>query len=245
MKKTLLLATVATVAFTMNANAGVLTPYVSAKLSAAKLDVNQSSREIMPGGAQEVTRVIRNFQSYDDSKRVWGTSFAAGVSYGLEGGAIRTELEWQRNTAARMNNTYAVYHDDGEAYSSRDKIKTHAYMLNAYYDFDTCTKFTPYVGAGIGLAKTKIAHHGTMIDEFDMFRAEGTAKHTGIAWQIGAGIAYALNDNVSVDVGYRYIDYGKFKDSSLEDRGPDEVTLSRTSYETTANELYAGLRYSF
>lgn len=242
MKKTLLLATVATVAFAMNANAGVLTPYVSAKLSAAKLDVNQSRRGIMP--TQAGTEVTRNFQSYDDSKRVWGTSFAAGVSYGLEGGAIRTELEWQRNTAARMNNTTARYYGERDAWTSKTKIKTHAYMLNAYYDFDTCTKFTPYVGAGIGLAKTKIARHGEYDGPF-MEGGEGTVKHTGIAWQIGAGIAYALNDNVSVDVGYRYIDYGKFKDSSLQDFGPAEVGLSRTSYETTANELYAGLRYSF
>ena len=233
MKKTLLLATVATVAFAMNANAGVLTPYVSAKLSAAQLDVNQSSREIMPTQAGAV--VTRNFQSYDDSKRVWGTSFAAGVSYGLEGGAIRTELEWQRNTAARMNNTEATYTGGlGFAETDKTKIKTHAYMLNAYYDFDTCTKFTPYVGAGIGLAKTKIAH--AVYDEW-----KDTVKHTGIAWQIGAGIAYALNDNVSVDVGYRYIDYGKFKDSLVH----EDLGLLRTSYETTANELYAGLRYSF
>ena len=40
MKKTLLLATVATFAFAMNANAGALTPYVSAKLSAAQLNLN-------------------------------------------------------------------------------------------------------------------------------------------------------------------------------------------------------------
>lgn len=238
MKKTLLLATVATVAFAMNANAGVLTPYVSAKLSAAKLDVNQSSRAIVTG-TNFGTEVTRNFQSYDDSKRVWGTSFAAGVSYGLEGGAIRTELEWQRNTAARMNNTIASYDGVGDAETEKTKIKTHAYMLNAYYDFDTCTKFTPYVGAGIGLAKTKIARHGEYDGPF-MRGGEGTVKHTGIAWQIGAGIAYALNDNVSVDVGYRYIDYGKFKDSLIFDHGS-----FRTSYETTANELYAGLRYSF
>ena len=241
MKKTLLLATVATVAFAMNANAGVLTPYVSAKLSAAKLDVNQSGRAIETG-MNVGTEVTRSFQSYDDSKRVWGTSFAAGVSYGLEGGAIRTELEWQRNTAARMNNTYAHYYGegDGEAGTSKTKIKTHAYMLNAYYDFDTCTKFTPYVGAGIGLAKTKIARHGDTYDG-PFMGGEGTVKHTGIAWQIGAGIAYALNDNVSVDVGYRYIDYGKFKDSLVD----EDWGIYRTSYETTANELYAGLRYSF
>ena len=234
MKKTLLLATVATVAFAMNANAGVLTPYVSAKLSAAKLDVNQSSREIMDANGLTVNR---EFSNYDSSKRVWGTSFAAGVSYGLEGGAIRTELEWQRNTAARMNNT-SVWYAGGLGNvdeTSKTKIKTHAYMLNAYYDFDTCTKFTPYVGAGIGLAKTKIAN---MV--YGGGFVKSTEKHTGIAWQIGAGIAYALNDNVSVDVGYRYIDYGKFDVSSIFDNGS-----FRASYETTANELYAGLRYSF
>lgn len=238
MKKTLLLATVATVAFAMNASAGVLTPYVSAKLSAAKLDVNTSGRSVYADAMVE-----KSLKNYDDSKRVWGTSFAAGVSYGLEGGAIRTELEWQRNTAARLHYTDVIYAgaDSEVEHTSKTKIKTHAYMLNAYYDFDTCTKFTPYVGAGIGLAKTKIANM-----EYGGFRwfDKSTEKHTGIAWQIGAGIAYALNDNVSVDVGYRYIDYGKFDVTTSGGRWQG-MGFDRTSHETTANELYAGLRYSF
>ena len=56
-----------------------------------------------------------------------------------------------------MSDTEVEIDYDADVYSTKRKIKTHAYMLNAYYDFETCTKFTPYIGAGIGYAKTKIA----------------------------------------------------------------------------------------
>lgn len=34
-------------------------------------------------------------------------------------------------------------------------VRNQNVMLNAYYDFNTGTKFTPYVGGGIGLAHLK------------------------------------------------------------------------------------------
>ena len=52
------------------------------------------------------------------------------------------------------------------------------------------------------------------------------------AWQIGAGVSYAMTDNVAVDAGYRYVDYGDF-------------TKEDTTIDTSAHELYVGARYSF
>ena len=233
MKKLLLLAGVATVAFSVNANACDWKPYISAKLTASNLSLDTSSREIWDDGDIE-----RNFGSGDDSQHVWGTSLAAGIS----NGAIRAELEWHRNTAAKLSSNNAViWAGDPENESHKTKIKTDAILLNAYYDFDTASAFTPYIGAGIGYGKTKIANANG--DNYGWFR-KNTFSHTNIAWQIGAGIAYALNDNVSVDVGYRYIDYGKF-DIKKTGRAYGSNYRQRDSYQATENELYAGIRYSF
>ena len=65
-------------------------------------------------------------------------------------------------------------------------------MLNAYYDIDTGTKFTPYVGAGIGMARLK----AKIDDETDFSKSKTT-----FAWQVGAGISYAMTENVSLDAG--------------------------------------------
>ena len=228
MKKMLLLAGVATVAFSVNANACDWKPYISAKITASNLALDNSSRMVDEDGDFN-----KRFGLGEDSQHVWGTSFAAGVA----NGAIRTEIEWHRNTAARLSNTRVrTYFGEAEADGNKTKIKTNAILLNAYYDFDMGSAFTPYIGAGIGYGKTKIA----MARYEDEWLTKRTTSHTNITWQIGAGVAYALNDNVSVDVGYRYIDYGKFDKKFIADG-----FVSRNSFQVTENELYAGIRYSF
>ena len=229
MKKIILLAGIATVALSVNARAYDWKPYISAKVSASNLNQNTSIRVVY---TDEIQKHNRNS---DDSQHVWGTSFAAGIA----SSPIRVELEWQRNTAARMSDT-TVYSNQlfTEIDTQKTKIKTHAYMLNAYYDFNTDSRFTPYIGGGIGFAKAKIARARYNDDgEIPFFKL--TNSHTNIAWQIGAGISYAFNDNIDLDIGYRYIDYGKVN-KQLASRA-----ITRINDELTANELYAGIRYSF
>ncbi|MBR1605713.1 MAG: porin family protein [Alphaproteobacteria bacterium] len=235
MKKMLLLAGIATVAFSVHANACDWKPYISAKLTASQLSVNTSGRYVGDGFIE------KSLNSGDETQHVWGTSFAAGAA----SGAIRTEIEWHRNTAARMSDTNSTINAilGNTVETGKAKIKTDALLLNAYYDFETDSAFTPYVGAGIGYAKTKITQSRYVswaLEGFD----KATNSHTNFAWQIGAGIAYALNDHVSIDVGYRYIDYGKFNVKNYVDEGWRDG-IRRTSYEVTENELYAGIRYSF
>ena len=79
-------------------------------------------------------------------------------------------------------------------------------LANVYYDFHNSTAFTPYVGAGLGLAfnylgvdwRTHNGNHGGSIDD----------RQTNFAWQVGAGVAYSFTDNMAVDVAYRYLDLG-------------------------------------
>ena len=54
------------------------------------------------------------------------------------------------------------------------------YMANAYYDFKNSTPFTPYVGAGLGLASIK------------------DTKGTELAYSLMAGAKYNINNNVYV-----------------------------------------------
>jgi opacity protein-like surface antigen len=62
-------------------------------------------------------------------------------------------------------------------------------------------------------------------------------KDTAFTWQLGAGVAYAVNDNVTVDAGYRYVDCENF-DFGSDDEGYDIV-------DTSAHEFYIGARYAF
>jgi opacity protein-like surface antigen len=61
-------------------------------------------------------------------------------------------------------------------------------------------------------------------------------KDTAFTWQLGAGVAYAVNDNVTVDAGYRYVDCNDFDYSDSE---------NDVSVDTSAHEFYIGARYAF
>ncbi len=104
------------------------------------------------------------------------------------------------------------------------EIESQSIMLNAYYDINTGTKLTPYVGAGFGYAnvegKLSIEGESDSVDD------------NNFAWQIGAGSSYALNEKILLDAGYRYVDYGDF-------------TKEDVNVDTTAHELYVGARYAF
>ena len=204
MNKILLMAGVATVLFATNANALDFQQYVSVK--GTYNDMSNKVKWVDPGDEKEPTGKNKL------NDEVFGASFA----YGVKTGPVRTELE--------LN-----WHDDAEKKDDGDKIKieNNSIMLNAYYDIDTGTKFTPYVGAGLGMARLKIKEKSD----------ENWSKSSNeFAWQLGAGVSYAATDNVSVDLGYRYVDNGSFSWSDEDER---------YKFSSHSNEFYLGVRYAF
>ena len=199
MNKTLLLAGVAACLFAANANAIELKQYMSAKLTYSDMsnDLNFSSDD--------------SSLKYNADDNIWGGS----VAYGIKAGAVRTELELNIHVKAEKTDP------EGWIYS----LENNSIMLNAYYDIDTGTKFTPYVGAGIGMAHLKAK-------DDDWHNSKTT-----FAWQAGAGVSYAMTDNLALDLGYRYNDYG---DVTL-DCGDD----AKEKFESTSHEFLFGVRYTF
>lgn len=200
--------------FAVNANAVELNPYVSAKLSYS--DMSVSGKDSWGKGSHK--------ENLDDNN-VWGGKIAAGVSTQLNYGFLRTELEYSRNEDAK---SITGGKNGGTDFS---KLESQSLMLNAYYDIDTGTKFTPYVGAGIGYSKLK--GHYTVTTANTTF-SESDYKFT---WQAGVGIAYAVNDNLSLDLGYRYVDMGKIK--------KNYKPGSSYRFNVDANEFMLGARYAF
>lgn len=83
------------------------------------------------------------------------------------------------------------------------KVKTLGALINGYYDFPNHTKFTPYVSAGLGWLQNKISENRTGSTKFNGI---GSAGRSSFAWQLGAGLSYAVTRNVTIDLGYRYLD---------------------------------------
>ena len=91
---------------------------------------------------------------------------------------------------------------------------TWSVLANAWYDFNVGGGFKPYVGGGIGWAETRAK--GSYRNSFAT-NPGFDFSNDGFAWQVGAGINFAVTPTIDVGVGYRY-----FKGPSV-DIGSDLV----------------------
>ncbi len=112
------------------------------------------------------------------------------------------------------------------------KFNAQTLLANVYYDFHNSSAFTPYVGAGLGFGFLKES-----IDvNIGTLGADDSRSATTFAWQLGVGVAYAFNDNLSADLGYRYISYGTSN---------GDIANSDVSSYASGHEFALGLRFSF
>lgn len=225
MNKNLLLAGAAVCLLSANANALDLQQYVSAKMLYS--DVSHDIKVTEAWGFGEYSGSASGKAKFSDE--VWGGSLA----YGVKSGALRTELELNLKSDAEKK-----YADEWS--TEKVSMENNSVMLNAYYDIDTGTRFTPYVGAGIGVSHLKGTYkwssNDTDIDENGKY----SKSKNNFTWQVGAGVAYALTDNISVDAGYRYTDAGDLK---ITDAGDGYIDTYKA--EAKAHEFLLGVRYTF
>lgn len=201
MKKFLLLAGVASL-LSVNAQAEV-NQYVSGKIS---YDFNKVNMKAANQGDAELTREKAN-------KELFGTH----VAYGVQAGYVRGELELNNSRDIKRN----YFDEDGV---NHFRLYKHSVMANAYFDYLTCTPWTPYVGAGIGSAYLK-ADFGDV-----------AKSNYNLAWQVMAGLTYDINSNWTLDAGYRYADLGRIRKNF----GDSVAKVTARDHE-----VLLGVRYTF
>lgn len=163
-------------------------PYMSGHLGIAMPSDTTLTDSTVPGVSLEV--------EYD-------TGLAMDLALGYKFGPTRLEGEigYQKNdfddvTVSIAGVGSASLKSAGVPFSG--DVKTTSFLLNGYYDFTNDSAFTSYLTAGLGLAKVKAS--------FDLPSVgySGSDSDTVFAYQVGAGVEYALNQTVSLDVRYRY-----------------------------------------
>ena len=102
---------------------------------------------------------------------------------------------------------------DNDTYPIADGSASTTYLLgNLWFDIDTGSGFTPYIGGGLGAAY--VSAQGTLpVGSVDL-------SGWGLAYQVGAGVKVDVADNIALDLGYRY---KAVVDAELEGGGDDAV----------------------
>jgi opacity protein-like surface antigen len=100
---------------------------------------------------------------------------------------------------------------------------------NLYWDIDTGMAIKPFIGGGLGAS--------FIYADYKPENGRGYSDTTtGLAWNAGAGIAYDLNESVTVDLAYRFAGFGNAEASTGN---------TTTRNYMTANEFLLGLRLNF
>lgn len=161
----------------------------------------------------------------DDSDSVFGAGLAVGYNFAKHFQMpLRGEVEFSYFSEAEGSFSKA-------GHTTKQKMDIGTIFANAYFDFENSSRFTPYVGAGIGLAF--IDSEGRV----DGYKTD-SKDTTNFAFNLGAGIGLELTEEIDLSLGYRFAYLG------------DAETKSNGAYRAKSEDIYmhqvnVGLRYTF
>ncbi|PJD90676.1 MAG: hypothetical protein CK424_08370 [Legionella sp.] len=172
----------------------------------------------------------------------WG--YGGGIGF-----VASKELRFDFIVQARPNIGYSVTDDLPE--TAQGTVDITSYMFNAYYTVSPLTTWdlSPYVTAGIGpsMANTsQIFWPGAAVNQL-----EGGHRVINFAWQVGAGISYAVTRSLDIDFNYEFVGLNQFSNSGVFTQlapvgssaaGVAPATGFKSLYD---NQLQIGARYKF
>jgi opacity protein-like surface antigen len=167
----------------------------------------------------DITVDLGTAQTVGNSGNTWDIGGGVGYDFGWFRSDITVDWVAQRDLDVTTRNALCVDGVSSDplapppagplcANVHNSQVEALPIMLNAYFDLGTWSGFSPYVGAGVGAA----------LVSFDDWRstsenAVGTVEAAvndqehvwRFAWSLMAGVTYHLNQNLALDVGYRYL----------------------------------------
>lgn len=259
MKKQLLTAVLLScsgISFSSHAATLAQSAYVSAKLGASSIGSYSSKADFTytPTSTSPFTSDSDSVKLSKDHQ----TAFTGNIAYGVNflpayNVPIRLEFEYAYHDKVNLNSTVTgapaltISGINITEMKNKNNVTSQTFMFNGYYDFINHSKFTPYLSVGLGSAYTKfetaaeIASSTTTIENNN-----ASDKSSHFAWAVGAGVSYAINPNLSLDLSYRYLNMGESKNTLhyINHATSDTVDIEN-KIKVDAQDLTFGLRYSF
>lgn len=116
-----------------------------------------------------------------------GYAIGGVIGLGFDKIPVRTELEF-----FYQMNELDTFTEGGTEEAANGDFSAMGGMINGYFDLTNKSPLTPYLMAGIGISKLEWKFDGDSTDNDHVF--------TG---QVGAGAAYEVIDNLSLNLQYR------------------------------------------
>jgi len=164
--------------------------------------------------------------------------YLAGLRFGYSMGPFRPELEFAYRSNDVDKQREIIYGLLGpreqSAASKGDATHGVTGMANLWIDFlKSSSSINPYIGGGVGAIDFELkdpTYNGARLDK---------DNDTVFAWQLGAGVAWALSDRFDLTLDYRYLK----SDDAQFDLLPGIAGDVETEYES--HSAMIGMRFYF
>ena len=180
------------------ANGADLKPYIEASAGYARLD-STDWKNLLDGTHGDDNNNLFTAASLETkSKSTWN----AGLELGLKDIIIpnlRVAISDTYTHANRKLKGSLTTNAGTENVDDNGKSSMHLMLINAYYDFKTDSALTPFVGVGLGAAKSN------------------AAEDAEFAWALHGGAKYSITSNIyaGVKASYFHVNELKPKDNDL------------------------------
>lgn len=134
------------------------------------------------------------------------------------------------------------------------------FLANAYVDLGTWWCVTPFIGAGLGTARVTISNFtdNGLVDTFfsppsvpvpirGAFPSAATAAEASrwnFAWALHTGLAYRVGSNMTVELGYSYVNMGDGITGPLTSYQGFTTNHAVTFKDITSHDLKLGVRWN-
>lgn len=157
---------------------------------------------------------------------------------------LRTDVTLDYETPAKFKGSFYCVSGPcgGGSWNDSERVKITAYsaLANVYADLGDFHGLKPYIGAGAGASYLRTSGVKSGVIDLDGTAPDGAGKWN-FAWALMAGVEYPINERLSLDLGYRYLNLGDAQTGSATDISGH---VTRIDYkDIQAHEVRVGLRY--
>jgi opacity protein-like surface antigen len=170
--------------------------------------------------------------------------WSANGALGYQFGGIRAEAEFSYLSVNQ--NKIGETELKAEDYDALPQLTAMSFMANGWYELDTGTPFSPFIGIGLGAVNVSFsaATPKNAPDEFEPTESTGW----GFAYQAGAGLGVEVADGFSIRLGYRL--FGTLEttlthETESADNPIYDTAISTVAFPMMAHRIELGIGYVF
>ena len=138
----------------------------------------------------------------------------------------------------------------------RGDLSSFVGMFNAYVDLGTFCMLgclNPYLGAGIGMARNQVSGLTDQGVQYFPLLGGGSAPTAGFAttstnnnpaWSLMAGVGYEINRNLTLELGYRYLNLGKAQSGPIQNAFIAQSYAPLRMRDIDSHDFKIGMRWN-